>query len=276
MSTWNRKELKEKAKLRLKANYWKAVLVGLITLLLGGAASSSYKFSSAGSSAEASGAAGSPVWGNIPHIPLAGIIAIGIFVVVFMLIAVAIGLLLKAMFFNPLEIGQDRFFHRNLEEKAEVKEVCYAFDRGYKNSVKVMFFRDLYTFLWTLLFIVPGIVKGYEYRMIPYILGENPNMEMREVFAMSKQMMNGNKWRAFVLDLSFILWEILGACTLGILNIFYVEPYRCLTCAGLYQALKEEQMHYHEPTMTDGQMYGSEPTLTEEQMYGSEPTMPEE
>ena len=122
MSTWNRKELKEKAKLRLKANYWKAVLVGLITLLLGGAASSSYKFSSAGSSAEASGAAGSPVWGNIPHIPLAGIIAIGIFVVVFMLIAVAIGLLLKAMFFNPLEIGQNRFFYRDLEEKAEVKE----------------------------------------------------------------------------------------------------------------------------------------------------------
>ena len=257
MSTWNRKELKEKAKLRLKATYWKAVLVGLITLLLGGAASSSYKFSSAGSSAEASGAAGSPVWGNIPHIPLAGIIAIGIFVVVFMLIAVAIGLLLKAMFFNPLEIGQDRFFHRDLEEKAEIKEVCYAFDRGYKNSVKVMFFRGLYSILWTLLFIIPGIVKVYEYSMIPYILSENPNMDKKEVFALSKQMMSGNKWKAFVLDLSFILWDILGACTFGILNIFYIEPYKRLTNAGLYQALKEEQLEKREQKiiedMIDGQ-----------------------
>lgn len=275
MGTWNRKELKEKAKLRLKANYWKAVLVGLITLLLGGASSASYKFSSAGSSAETSGAAAGAGWESIPHIPLAGIIAIGIFVVIFVLIAVAIGLLLKAMFFNPLEIGQDRFFYKDLGEKAEIKEVCYAFDRGYKNNVKVMFFRDLYTFLWTLLFIVPGIVKGYEYRMIPYILGENPNMEMNEVFAMSKQMMTGNKWRAFVLDLSFVLWEILGACTLGILNILYVEPYRCLTCAGLYQALKEEQMQYHEPTMAGEPMYRSESTRTDEQMYGSEPTVPE-
>ena len=128
-----------------------------------------------------------------------------------------------------------------------------------------MFFRDLYTILWTVLFIIPGIVKAYEYRMIPYILGENPNMEMSEVFAMSKQMMTGNKWKAFVLDLSFILWEILGACTLGILSIFYVGPYRCLTCAGLYQALKEEQMQYHEPTMNEEQIYRSEATLTDEQ-----------
>lgn len=250
MSTWNRKELKEKAKLRLKANYWKAVLVGLITVLLGGAASSSYEFSSRADSITESG---SSYLDGIVKIPLAGIIAIGFFILIFMLIAVVIGLLLKAVFFNPLEIGQDRFFHRDLEEKAEVKEVCYAFDRGYKNCVKVMFFRDLYTVLWSLLFIVPGIVKAYEYRMIPYILGENPNMEMSEVFAMSKQMMTGNKWRAFVLDLSFILWEILAACTLGILSIFYVGPYRCLTCAGLYQALKEEQMHKNEPTMIEEQ-----------------------
>ena len=83
MSTWNCKELKEKAKLRLKANYWKAVLVGLITVLIGGTASVSEKFSSSGSSAETSGAAGSSIAGAIPPIPLAGIIAIGIFAVVF-------------------------------------------------------------------------------------------------------------------------------------------------------------------------------------------------
>ena len=109
-----------------------------------------------------------------------------------------------------------------------------------------MFFRDLYTILWTLLFIIPGIVKAYEYRMIPYILSEDPNMDKNEVFAMSKQMMTGNKWKAFVLDLSFILWDILGACTCGILHIFYIEPYKRLTDAGLYQALKDEQLESKE------------------------------
>ena len=184
--------------------------------------------------------AGSSIAGAIPPIPLAGIIAIGIFAVVFALIAVAIGLLLKAMFFNPLEIGQDRFFHRNLEEKAEVKEVCYAFDRGYKNSVKVMFFRDLYTILWTILFIIPGIVKAYEYRMIPYLLADNPDMDKAEAFKRSKEMMKGNKWRSFVLDLSFILWGILGAITFGIVNVLWVDPYKQLTDAALYNALKAE------------------------------------
>ena len=78
--------------------------------------------------------------------------------------------------------------------------------------------------------------------MVPYILAENPDMSREEVFALSKQMMKGNKWDAFVLDLSFILWDILGACTLGILHIFYIEPYKRLTDAGLYQALKEGMM----------------------------------
>ena len=224
METWSRKALKEKAKIRLKANYWKAVLVGMLALVIGGGssvASSASGVSSDIGTSEISDAAGSAV----PH----------------------------GMLFNPLEIGSNRFFHINLEENADIKEVCYAFDRGYKNGVKVMFFRDLYVFLWSLLFVIPGIIKSYEYRMIPYILGENPDMDKEQVFALSKQMMDGNKWDTFVLDLSFFLWDILGACTLGILNIFYVEPYRRLTRAGLYQALKEEQMFVRTENITDGQ-----------------------
>lgn len=248
MKTWSRKELKDKAKLRLKANYWKAVLIGLLTILIGGASpATTYTLNDQTTSAPTTEqAAVAGVAGNaleeIAKIPVAGWIAIAVFAVVFALIVIAIALLIKALVFNPLEIGRDRFFYKDLEEDAEIKEVCFAFDRGYKNSVKVMFFRDLYTILWTLLFIIPGIVKAYEYRMIPYILSENPNMDKDEVFAMSKQMMNGNKWKAFVLDLSFILWDILGACTCGILHIFYIEPYKRLTEAGLYQALKDEQI----------------------------------
>ena len=98
-----------------------------------------------------------------------------------------------------------------------------------------MFFRDLYTVLWTLLLIIPGIVKSYEYQMIPYLLAENPQMTKEQAFAESKRMMTGQKWRAFVLDLSFIGWNILSALTLGILGIFYVQPYMDATHAALYE-----------------------------------------
>lgn len=89
------------------------------------------------------------------------------------------------------------------------------------------------------MFVIPGIVKAYEYRMIPYILAENPQMSYKDAFAESKRMMTGNKWKAFVLDWSFILWDILAIFTCGILMIFYVRPYQELTNAEFYHALKE-------------------------------------
>lgn len=241
MGTWSRKGLKERAKIRLKVNYWKAVLVGLLALIIGGgsSATSGVSFSVQSNSVDV---IGDSFVNEVKHISPAGVIMVVLFALAFICIAIAIAIVLNVLLINPLEIGRARFFHRDLEENAEIKEVCFTFDRGYKNGVKIMFFRDLYTFLWSLLFIIPGVVKSYEYRMIPYILGENPDMNMEQVFAMSRQMMDGNKWNAFVLDLSFILWDLLGVCTVGILNILYVEPYKRLTDAGLYQALKEQMM----------------------------------
>ena len=111
-------------------------------------------------------------------------------------------------------------------------------ENNYKNIAKTMFFRDLYTVLWSMLFIIPGIVKSYEYQMIPYLLADNPQMTKEEAFAESKRMMQGQKWNAFVLDLSFIGWDILSGMTMGILGIFYVQPYKDGTHAALYEALR--------------------------------------
>lgn len=99
----------------------------------------------------------------------------------------------------------------------------------------------LYIFLWSLLFIIPGIVKAYQYRMVPYILADRPELDQKEVFALSKQMMDGEKWNAFVLDLSFLGWHILGIITAGILEIFYIAPYVNLTNAQLYLTLSGTQ-----------------------------------
>ena len=146
--------------------------------------------------------------------------------------------MLGAFIGNPILVGGSRFFVTSLNQPARVGEVGYAFDHNFLNVVKTMFLRDLYTFLWGLLLIIPGIVKSYEYRMIPYILAENPEISTKEAFAKSKAMMAGQKWKAFVLDLSFIGWELLSLFTAGLPHVFYVGPYRDLTNAALYEALE--------------------------------------
>lgn len=268
---WTRAELKSKAKFSFKRNYWKSVLISLILALLVGGGSSGSSISSAVSN-NLIGSSDSSVTddyfnddsslydgndfyddtydGNVEDDiddlnsmadNTARMMAIGIFLMVFIMMFVvlmAVVILLDVFIFNPLEVGYKKYYLRNLNEPAQVGNIGYAFDNNYKNITKTMFFRDLFTVLWTLLFIIPGIVKSYEYQMIPYLLADNPQMTKEQAFEESKRMMQGQKWKAFVLDLSFIGWNILSALTLGILGIFYVQPYMDATHAALYEALR--------------------------------------
>lgn len=159
-----------------------------------------------------------------------------IFLVVF-LVMTAIILIYEILLVFPLIVGAGRFMLKSLDGRAEVKDVAYAFDHSYKNVVKTMFHTQLSIFLWALLFLIPGIYKQYQYRMVEYILAEHPQMPYKDVMQMSKDMMNGQKWNAFVLDLSFILWGIVSVLTCGLVHIFYVAPYQCLTNAALYRRL---------------------------------------
>lgn len=268
---WTRRELKEQAKEALQRNYWKIVLVTALLFLLGceaGGFSFSTKTHNTESKQTTNAEQAAKVeksiitvreeprpgewvgqiigngeieaenfeidfWGGV----LFGIIALVIFTIVFLFIFAVI-LVVDIFLVNPFEVGGKRFMRMSVEGIAQVKEIAYGFDHSYKNVVKVLFYRDLYVFLWTLLFIVPGIVKMYQYFLVPYILTEYPDMEYKAVLQLSRDMMEGNKWKTFVLGLSFILWDILGALTLGILEIFYVNPYRSLTYAALYCKLK--------------------------------------
>ena len=268
---WTRKDLKERAKSAFKLNYWRCVLVALVLTVFAGGSSGggssgvsslSNRLTKKNQSnsveySDSTDATNNELYealqsdqGNdeffhfnssldmSPEEKAAMITSfIVIFTIVFLVI-MAVVILLDVYIFNPLELGCDRFFLKNLDGPGNVANVCFAFDNGYKNIIRIMFFRDLYTVLWTLLFIIPGIIKSYEYKMIPYLLSENPNMTKEEAFAVSKQMMDGNKWKAFVLDLSFLGWYILSAFTCGILSIFYVAPYVFSTYAALYQTLR--------------------------------------
>lgn len=229
---WNRKELKTNAKGALKRNYWKAVVASIVLGIVAGVFSSN-----------ASNASDAVQEAQVEQIfssmgPEVLLVAIGM-ILAACLVSGIISILISAFVTNPLGVGAQKLLINCKDDSAQMDNLLFGFKNSYLNVVKIMFLKGLFTSLWSLLLIVPGIVKAYEYRMIPYLLADNPDMDRKEAFARSKEMMMGNKWNAFVLDLSFIGWHLLGGITLGIVEIFYVLPYNYLTDAELYHALKK-------------------------------------
>lgn len=101
---------------------------------------------------------------------------------------------------------------------------------------------SLFTFLWSLLFIIPGIIAAISYSMAPYLMAENPDMGIGEAISRSKEMMDGNKWRYFCLLISFIGWLILSSLTFG-LGFFLLNPYINAASAVFYNDLSGKDMH---------------------------------
>jgi len=149
-----------------------------------------------------------------------------------------IGILLTIFVFNPLKVGVQKFFIENHYSNSGLSSLLWAFKTNYSNTVKTMFLMQVYLFLWSLLFAIPGIIKSYSYRLVPYILADNPDMNSDDAITLSREMMNGQKFEVFVLDLSFFLWWILSSITFNIVGILYVFPYIYATDAELYLAIK--------------------------------------
>ena len=105
------------------------------------------------------------------------------------------------------------------------------------SAFKVQFFTGLFTFLWSLLFVIPGIVKGYAYSMSMYVLADNPGKPALECIRESQNITNGHKMDLFVLHLSFIGWVLLSVITCGIAYI-WVGPYMSAAYANAYNSLK--------------------------------------
>ena len=264
---WTRKSVKQKGKKAFFGNYWKGVLVALILcVVIGG-----------GSYGAGSGSSLSSTFTNIINhsndddrnvdktieytdddgtshqvtfdVDLADPasidqedvnILIGLFAVgaVIYVVIMAFALAFKYFLMIPFEYGCRKFFRKNLDEPAKLSNIVYVFDSHYKNIVKTAFLTDLFIWLWSLLFIVPGIIKAYSYRLVPYIMSEKPDINFRDAQAESARLMKGNKWKSFVLDLSFIGWDILTLMTWGFLEIFFVGPYKASTDAALYESIK--------------------------------------
>ncbi len=237
---WSRQDLKSRGKVAFKANYWRAVLVALIaSFVTGGMAAPNAYFQFKNQTQNRYGGGttldGSTIYSPENAVNIAAILSVVLIILTFIIL---FSVLLNVFVFSPLQVGCNKFFLINREDpQANVNLVGSSFGPNYKNIVKTMFFMNLYVFLWSLLFVIPGIIKSYQYRLVPYLIAENPAMDYKEALEISTQRMYGQKMDAFVLDLSFIGWSLLAAITLNIVGIFYVMPYVYATNAELYVAL---------------------------------------
>lgn len=112
-----------------------------------------------------------------------------------------------------------------------------GFKANLTNAIVASLLYNIFIALWSLLFVIPGIVKSYSYAMTFYILHDNPNLSANDAITESRRMMNGNKFRLFCLHLSFIGWILLSMLTFGIL-LLWVIPYMQVAQAAFYQSLK--------------------------------------
>lgn len=228
---WTNSDLKIRAKANLKRNYWGAVLGGVLLPIASSSSSSSL----------------SSFTTNIRNSGVAGLGEEQVMALVAVLLAVSfvgaiIGIALQILVFNPLIVGLDRYFVTcQTQEKTDMKLFGFGFKNSYGNIVLAMFLQRLFIVLWSLLCVIPGIYKSYQWMLVPYILAENPGMKAADARRKSAELMDGNKWKAFVLELSFLGWILLSLCTCGILAVFYVTPYQQLTYAEFYTAVKAEK-----------------------------------
>ena len=222
---WTRAMLKTNARAALKKNYVNVVIASLIFAFISGAFGSS----SAGNRGASSFTAGNLSKDFISFLTM----ILGIIIIIGI-----IGILLTIFVFNPLKVGVQKFFIENHYSNSGLSSLLWAFKTNYSNTVKTMFLMQVYLFLWSLLFAIPGIIKSYSYRLVPFILADNPDMNSDDAITLSREMMNGQKFEVFVLDLSFFLWWILSSITFNIAGILYVFPYIYATDAELYLAIK--------------------------------------
>lgn len=260
---WYRSELKRRANDSLKRNYWRCILVALIVFLITPSTGNASISVQSSTFYEASG--------TNPQIAAPFTESYGMEYlnalpqnVKSTLGAVILLIWLSFLFIIPvLQVGGCSFFLENAWiSNAGIRQLFHAFKHNYLTTVLTMFLRNLFLFLWAcvslvpflfcvftqnilafpcvLLFVLP-VMKAYEYRMIPYLLADRPELSCREILRQNKRLMKKQKWNVFVLDLSFWGWSILSAFTFNILGILYVNPYRYATNAELYLALKRAE-----------------------------------
>lgn len=181
-----RKEIKNWAKQKIKGNMWNVLGVILIANLIGGITASITTENE------------------------------------FVALTVSIGGGILAFF---MQVGLIRYMVNFITDKEHNIELLFSKFKDWKQVVVTYLHQLAMIFLWTLLFIIPGIIKGYAYSLVSYIIADNSDINSKDALKLSEEIMKGNKWKLFMIELSFVGWHLLAILTLGILEIWII-PYQ--------------------------------------------------
>lgn len=140
---------------------------------------------------------------------------------------------------GPLEYGQAYLFLKQARDgqKMQLGDMFRGFQDDFGGTFLIGLMTGIFTFLWSMLFVIPGIVKMYSYSMAYYVKLDHPEYGWKACIDESRRMMNGHKLEKFVLDLSFIGWIIVGSLCLGI-GTLWVTPYMAATDAYFYEYVR--------------------------------------
>lgn len=214
------------ARENLEGNYWQSVLVAFVAALLGAILTGGTIFS-LNVDAE--------LLDTLPKIIVRYLMIVGSISGFLGLVRFIVG--------GTVQLGYTQYLlKQHNHAHFDIHDLFSQFDR-FKDGFLQSFLRGLYITLWSLLFIIPGIIKSFSYAMTPFIMAENPDMTAKEAIEASKQIMDGHKGELFMLDLTFIGWELLAALTLNIGYIF-LNPYKNAAYTAFYKNLTAPKAQY--------------------------------
>ena len=157
-------------------------------------------------------------------------------------IMMALSIVVYGFVMGVMETGKSRYFYHARSGDSDFGNMFWAFQGGrYTKIAKIMFWRYLEIMLWSLVFYIPGIIKMYEYILVPYLLAENPDLSKERAFQISKQTMDGEKMNLCMFQLSFIGWYLLGIVACGF-GVYFVQPYYDAALTEFYACMRAKML----------------------------------
>ncbi len=150
-----------------------------------------------------------------------------------------VGQIAAILLAGPISYGVASMFLKQTRtgEKMDIPDIINGFKDDFSNTFLIGLMTFIFTFLWSLLFVIPGIVKKYAYSMAMYIKNDNPDYDWKRCIDESQEMMRGHKAELFILDLSFLGWMIVGTLCAGV-GVFWVNAYMAAAHAQFYEDLR--------------------------------------
>ena len=161
-----------------------------------------------------------------------------------------IGSVVSLLLCGQLAVGEIMYFIKlHNKQDARVGSIFEGFGENWINNLLTYLLQTIYIILWSLLLIIPGIIKSYAYSMTMYLKAKQPNLTSNEAISKSQQIMDGKKWKLFCLQLSFIGWAILSIFTFGI-GFLFLMPYMQSSTIAFYEDAYNAYQQVKEPDLS--------------------------